>query len=98
MSRAQPRPTPRRLPVTKARVNLGAVLRHVHEDKVPIILERNGEPVAVILDVDEYEDRLDLHDPAVKAAIDESRRQFEAGKGRPIEEFFAELETELVGA
>jgi predicted unusual protein kinase regulating ubiquinone biosynthesis (AarF/ABC1/UbiB family) len=52
----------------------------------------------VILDVDEYEDRLDLHDPAVKAAIAESRRQFEAGKGRPIEEFFAELETELVGA
>ena len=54
--------------------------------------------VAVILDVDEYEDRLDLHDPAIKAASDESRRQFEAGKGRPIEEFFRELETELVGA
>jgi hypothetical protein len=52
----------------------------------------------VILDVDEYEDRLDLHDPAIKAASDESRRQFEAGKGRPIEEFFRELETELVGA
>ena len=70
----------------------------MHQDGVPIVLERNGEPVAVILDVDEYEDHLDLHDPAVRAAIDESRRQFEAGKGRPIEEFFAELETELVGA
>jgi hypothetical protein len=45
MSRAQPRPRPRRLPVTKARANLGAVLRHVHEDKVPILLECNGEPV-----------------------------------------------------
>jgi hypothetical protein len=48
--------------------------------------------------VDEYEDRAELHDPAVKAAIAESRRQFEAGKRRPIEEFFAELEKELVGA
>jgi PHD/YefM family antitoxin component YafN of YafNO toxin-antitoxin module len=30
---------------------------------VPILLERNGEPVAVILDVDEYEDRLNFHRP-----------------------------------
>jgi prevent-host-death family protein len=98
MSRAQAKPEPRRLPVTKARVNLGAVLRHVHEDKVPIILERNGEPIAVILDVDQFEDSAELHDPAVNAAIAESRRQYEAGKGRPIEEFFAELEKELVKA
>ena len=97
MSRAQPRPRPHRLPVTKARVNLSAVLRHIHKDKVPIILERNSKPIAIILDINEYTNHLDLHDPAVKAAIDESRRQFEAGKGRPIEEFFAELETELVG-
>ncbi len=87
---------PRRLPVSKARGSLGAVLRHLHEDKVPVILERNGEPIAVILDLDEYEDRTDLHDPATKAAIEESRRQYEANKGRPIEEFFAELDRELV--
>ena len=52
-----------RLPLTKARVNLGALIRRAHNNKEHFILEKDGIPVAALLDVDEYEDYLDLQDP-----------------------------------
>jgi len=87
-----------RLPVTKARVNLGAVLKHVHEKQATIILERNGEPVAAIMDIDEFEDYVEINDPAIKLEIEASRREFEAGKGRPARELLAELEATPVSS
>ena len=82
-----------RLPVTKARVNLGAVLKHVQEKQATIILERNGEPVAAIMDIDQFEDYAEINDPVVQREIEASRKEFEAGKGRPARELLAELET-----
>ena len=38
-----------RLPVTKARVNLGQVVRRVHVNKEYFILEKDGIPVVGIL-------------------------------------------------
>jgi len=81
-----------RMPVTKARVNFGAVLKHVRDKHVTIILERNGEPVAAIMDIDEFEDYAELHDPVIQREIEASRKEYKAGKGRPARELLAELE------
>jgi hypothetical protein len=79
------------LPITKARVNLGAVVRRVHLNKEYIILEKGGIPVAGLMDADEMEDYLEVHDPKVQAQIRKSTEEYHAGKGRPAEEFLAEL-------
>lgn len=83
-----------RLPITKARNNLGAVVRQVHLGKDYVILEKGGLPVVALMDIDEFDDYLELQDPEVKRHIAVSAREHAAGKGRPAEEFFKELEAE----
>ena len=51
-----------RLPLTKARINLGQVVKRAHVNKEYFILEKDGIPVAGILDADELEDYLELQD------------------------------------
>lgn len=85
------KPMVRHLPITKARINLGDVIKRVHRDKEYIVLEKGGLPVAAIMDIDEFEDYLELQDPEVNRVIKESRDDYLAGRTRPAEEFFAEL-------
>ncbi|MBI4469185.1 MAG: type II toxin-antitoxin system Phd/YefM family antitoxin [Acidobacteria bacterium] len=80
-----------RIPITKARINLGQVARRAHVDKEYFILEKDGIPVAGIMDADELEDYLELRDPKVREHIRKSNEEYLAGKSRPLEEFLAEL-------
>jgi prevent-host-death family protein len=81
-----------RLPVTKARINLGALIRRVHNNKEQFILEKNGIPVAAILDVDEYEDYLDTRDPEIKRQIREGQVEYRLGKlTEDLDTFLARL-------
>jgi prevent-host-death family protein len=84
----------RHLPITKARINLGDVVKRVHRDKEYIVLEKGGLPVAAIMDIDEFEDYLELQDPRVKRIIEEGTKEYLAGKSRPAEELLDELEEE----
>jgi len=86
-----------RLPITQARINLGAVVKRVHLNKEYVILEKDGIPVAAVMDVDEFEDYLELQDPKVREHIRKSNEEYLAGKGRPAELFLAELRHEARG-
>ena len=80
-----------RLPITKARINLGQIARRAHNGNEYFILEKDGIPVIGIMAADELEDYLELRDPKVKAAIAASRNDRAAGKTRPATELLAEL-------
>lgn len=84
-------PMVHRLPITKARINLGQIVRRVHVNKEYFILEKDGIPVAGIMDADELEDYLELQDPKVRRFIQKSHQEYVAGKSRPAEELLAEL-------
>ena len=84
----------RRLPITKARINLGAVVKQVHLNKEYVILEKDGIPVAALMDVDEFEDYLELQDPEVNRLIEKGRKEYLSGKTRPAEKLLAELKAE----
>ena len=83
-----------RLPLTKARINLGAVVRRVHLHKAYVILEKDGIPIAGVMDIDEFEDYLELHDPKIREHIRKSQEEYRAGNSRPAEAFLAELRGE----
>ena len=80
-----------RLPVTQARINLGSVIRRLRLNKEYFILEKDGIPVAGIMDIDEFEDYLELRDPKIRAHNRESYRQYLAGKSRPANRLLAEI-------
>lgn len=94
MTRKHKPPMVRHLPITKARINLGAVVKQVHLNKEYVILEKDGIPIAAMMDVDEFEDYLELQDPEINRIIEEGRKEYLAGKCRPAEELLAEFKVE----
>ena len=80
------------IPITKARVNLGALVTRVHLNKEYIILEKDGVPIAGIMDIDEFEDYLEIQDTKVRAVIAKGRQEYLAGQSRPAEDLLHELQ------
>jgi len=83
-----------RLPITKARINLGQLARRAHVNKEYFILEKDGIPVIGILDADELEDYLQLKDRAVAAAIQQSNADVKAGRVRSADTLFIQSKPE----
>ncbi|SPE37950.1 conserved hypothetical protein [Candidatus Sulfopaludibacter sp. SbA6] len=79
------------LPITKARINLGQVVRRVHLNKEYVILEKDGIPIAGLMDADELEDYLELRDPKMKRIIKRSVQDVRAGRTRPASALLAEF-------
>jgi hypothetical protein len=81
-----------RLPITKARINLGQLAKRAHLHNEYFILEKDGIPVIGIMDADEMEDYLELRSPKIKAQIRQSNKDILAGRTRPADELLRELQ------
>jgi hypothetical protein len=81
----------RRIPITKARINLGQVARRAHVNREYFILEKDGIPVAGILSADELEDYLELQEPGLKSQIRKSNQEYGRGKSRTAAAFLTDL-------
>ncbi len=79
------------IPITKARINLGALVKRVHLGKECFILEKDGIPIAGLIDIDELEDYLELQNPEVSKYIKQSTKEYLAGKIRPAQALRSEL-------
>jgi len=82
-----------RLPLTKARVNLGQVVRRVHVNREFFILEKDGIPVVGLMHVDDLEDYLEAQNDSVKQQIQTSAAEYRRGSARDAHAFLAELKT-----
>jgi antitoxin (DNA-binding transcriptional repressor) of toxin-antitoxin stability system len=80
-----------RMPMTKARINLGSVVRGVHVDGDVVVLEKDGIPVAGLVDIDALEDYLETRDPALRRRMRESMKAHRSGRTRPVRELLEEL-------
>ena len=85
-----------RMAMTKARINLGALVRGVHVRGDVVVLEKDGIPVAGLVDIDALEDFLETHDPKMQRKIRASMKGYRAGKARPVREFLEQLGKENV--
>lgn len=84
-------PVVHRIPLTQARINLGQIVKRAHLNKECFVLEKDGIPIAGIMDVDDLEDWLELQDPKMQKQIAEGYREYRQGKARPARDFLAEL-------
>jgi len=87
--------TVHRLPLTKARVNLGSLVRRIHLNKEYVILEKDGIPIVGMMDIDELEDYLELRDPELKKQIAEGYAAYKRGDARDARDFINELKREI---
>ena len=92
MTRKNKPPMVRHMPITKARINLGAVVKQVHLNKEYVVLEKDGIPIAALMDAEEFEDYLELQDPEMKRHIAASTKEYREGKSFPAEDLIAESE------
>ena len=80
-----------RIPLTKARINLGQVVRRVHVNRECLILEKDGIPVAGIMHVDDMEDYLELQDESLKKQIKTGYQDYLGSRARDVRDFLKEL-------
>ncbi len=101
-------PVVHRIAITKARINLGQLVKRVHLNKEYFILEKDGIPVAGIIDVDGLEDYLELQNPdcrnstahpreklasEVHRQIEKSNEDIRAGRTRPARDLLSEFDS-----
>ena len=80
-----------KMPITKARINLGSIIKKVRLNKEYYVLEKDGYPVAGIMDIDEFEDYLDARNENLNEQIAESFAEFKEGRTKPINKLLGEL-------
>ena len=79
--------------VAEVKSQLSAFLKA--SERGPVVVTRNGRPVAVIVgvqDEDEIERLLMAYSPHLRAILDRSRQQFREGKWLSEEEFWSQFE------
>ena len=71
------------VPLADVKARMSAYVDHV-ETEGPVVITRNGKPVAVLLaprDAEDLEQLVLVHSPRFQALLDESRASIRAGKG-----------------
>ncbi len=84
--------TVHRIPITRARINLGQVVRRASVNREYFILEKDGIPVAGLMSANEFEDYLDSQEPGLKRQIRRSYVEYRRGKARDAKTFLASLQ------
>ena len=77
------------IPITKARINLGQVVRRAHLNRECFVLEKDGIPVAGIMNVDDMEDWLELQDPGIHKQIATGYAEYQRGETNSLDEFLS---------
>ena len=81
-------------PVAEVKAKLSAFVEESRSG--PVVITRNGKPVAVLLAVgneDDLESLLLAHSPRLRAILDAGRQQLQAGSGVPHDEFWRQVES-----
>ena len=86
------------IPALKLRRKLGEVLEKVARERERFVIEKAGIPLAVLLEIHEYENLLDTleilaeqADPEFQKQLKEGWEEYKAGKARPLEDVLAFL-------
>jgi prevent-host-death family protein len=82
-------------PVVEVKAKFSAYLEECKEG--PVVVTKNGKPVAVLLSVvneDELERLILAHSPKFQAILKRGREQIRTGQGIEHEEFWRQVEAE----
>lgn len=69
-----------RIPLTKARINLGQLVRRIAAGNESFLLEKDGIPVAGLVGLDELGDYSEQHNTGLKKQIAAGYKEYRKGK------------------
>ncbi len=84
-------------PVVEVKAKFSAYLEASKEG--PVVVTKNGKPVAVLLSVvdeDELERLILAHSPKLQAILRQGREQIQAGQALEHDEFWQQVEQDVV--
>ena len=97
MRRQKKRPV-RRLSISKLRSQISNIVERVNKNREYIVIEKNGEPVAGVVGLDELDDILEVRDEKLNVQIAEGWVEYKRGELKKTgQQFLDELRTELHG-
>ena len=85
--------------VAEVKSQLSAYIKE--SEQGPVIVTKNGRPVAALLavrDDEEVENLVLAHSPRLRALLEHGRQQIRAGEGIGHEDFWREMEEEEPGS
>lgn len=82
---------PKSIESTKLRNNLSSAIAEINEKKDFLIVTKNGEPVAGVVNLDLLEDIEAANSPAFIRSIKEAREQVKRGEVYTHEEVFGDI-------
>ena len=85
------KPVVHHIPITKARINLGQVVRRAHLNRECFVLEKDGIPVAGIMNVDDMEDWLEQQDLGMRTQIAEGYAEYQEGDTTSLDAFITDV-------
>lgn len=91
------KPVVHHIPITKARINLGQVVRRAHLNRECFVLEKDGIPVAGLMNVDDMEDWLEQQDPSMRTQIAEGYAEYQEGDTTPLDAFITDVRKKSPG-
>jgi hypothetical protein len=71
---------------------LGGAIQRVHLDKEDFVLEKGGISLAAILDIDEFEDWLEMKDPKMKEHIRQGYKEYKKGKATLLDKSLSKIQ------
>ena len=91
------KPVVHHIPITKARINLGQVVRRAHLNRECFVLEKDGIPVAGIMNVDDMEDWLEQQNPGMRTQIAAGYAEYQEGNTTSLDEFITDVRKKSPG-
>ena len=91
------KPVVHHIPITQARINLGQVVRRAHLNRECFVLEKDGIPVAGIMNADDMEDWLEHQDSDMRTQIAEGHAEYQEGDATSLNAFIADVRKKSPG-
>jgi prevent-host-death family protein len=79
-------------PISYLKAHASEILRHLGEDRQPLIITQNGEAKAALLDIHEYEEILESM--TMLKLISQSKKSISENRVKPFREVFQSIKEE----
>jgi len=80
-------------PISYIKTNAADMMKYVSEVRNPIVITQNGEAKAVLVDIESYQDMQNAF--SLMKILQLSEKQIAAGRSKPAEQVFSEIEARL---